>query len=88
MELEDVKKQLDRVWYLVARSDSVDVAEASYLIVELQERSFVKQVAVRPGKATINYAMPTPDDSPNRGSGRRIDRPERASYELSLTWWS
>ena len=119
-ELEDVKKQLGRVWHFVANSDSVDVAEASDLIVELRERkeklevaadearavlterrqlldsadtiatfaeemseflktseltetrafvhSFVKQVAVRPGKATIVYAIPTPDDSPMGGA--------------------
>ena len=119
-ELEDVKKQMGRVWHFIAQSDSVDVAEASDLIVELRERkekleiaaeearalltgrrqfldsadaiaafaadmseflktseltetrafvhSFVKQVAVKPGKATIVYAIPTPDDSPMGGA--------------------
>ena len=119
-ELEEVKKQLGRVWHFIAQSDSVDVAEASDLIVELRERkeklevaadearavlrdrrqlldsadaiatfaeemseflqtseltetrafvhSFVKQVAVRPGKATIIYAIPTPEDSPMGGA--------------------
>ncbi len=119
-ELEDVKKQLGRVWQFIAQSDSVDVAEASELIVELRERkeklevaaeearalligrrqfldsadaiatfaadmgeflktseltetrafvhSFVKQVAVKPGKATIVYAIPMPDDSPMAGA--------------------
>ena len=119
-ELEDVKKQLGRVWHFIAQSDSVDVAEASDLIVELRERkeklevaaerarallndrrqfldsadaiatfaedmseflktseltetrafvhSFVKQVAVKPGKATIVYTIPTPDDSPMGGA--------------------
>ena len=37
-ELEEVKKQLGRVWHFIAKSDSVDVAEASDLIVELRER--------------------------------------------------
>ena len=30
-------------------------------------RSFVKEVAVRPGRATIHYAIPTPEDSPIEG---------------------
>ena len=30
--------------------------------------SFVKQVAVKPGKATIIYAIPTPEDSPIGGA--------------------
>ena len=44
-ELEDVKKQLGRVWNFVAKSDSVDVAEASNLIVELRERKEKLEVA-------------------------------------------
>ena len=119
-ELEEVKKQLARVWHFIAKSDSVDVAEASDLIVELRERkekleiaaeearallkdrrqfldsadtiaafaedmseflktseltetrafvhSFVKKIEVKPGKATIVYSIPTPDDSPMRGA--------------------
>ncbi len=31
-------------------------------------RSFVKEIAVRPGTATIHYTIPTPDDSPIRGA--------------------
>jgi len=31
-------------------------------------RSFVKEIAVRPGKATIHYTIPTQDDSPMRGA--------------------
>ncbi len=119
-ELEEVEKQLGRVWHFIARSDSVDVAEASDLIVELRERkeklevaaeearallkerrqfldsadiiatlvedmsellktseltetrafvhSFVKKIEVKPGKATIIYSIPTPDDSPMGGA--------------------
>ena len=116
-ELEEVKNQLGRVWHFIARSDSVDVAEASDLIVELRERkekleiateearallkerrqfldsadtiaaemsdflktneltetkafvhSFVKEVAVKPGKAAIVYSIPTPEDSPIGGA--------------------
>ena len=44
-ELEDVKKQLGRVWNFIARSDSVDVAQASDLIVELRERKEKLEVA-------------------------------------------
>ena len=119
-ELEEVKKQLGRVWHFIAKSDSVDVAEASDLIVELRERkeklevaaeearalligrrqfldsadtiaafaedmseylrtseltetrafvhSFVKKIEVKPGKATIVYTIPTPEDSPMGGA--------------------
>ena len=119
-ELEEVKKQLGRVWQFIARSDSVDVAEASDLIVELRQRketleiaaeearallkerrqlldsadtiaafaedmseflkkseltetrafvhSFVKKIEVKPGRATIVYTIPTPDDSPMGGA--------------------
>ena len=31
-------------------------------------RSFVKEIAIRPGTATIHYTIPTPDDSPLRGA--------------------
>ena len=50
--------------------------------------SFVKEVVVKPGRAAIIYSIPTPDDSPYRGSGRRRDRPERASYEFGTSWWA
>ena len=30
-------------------------------------RSFVKEVQVKPGKATIIYSIPTPEDSPRGG---------------------
>ena len=40
--------------------------------------SFVKEVEVKPGRAAIVYSIPTPEDSPNRWSGRRRGRPERA----------
>ena len=33
--------------------------------------SFVKEVEVKPGKAAIVYSIPTPEDSPIRGSGLR-----------------
>ena len=42
-------------------------------------RSFVKQIVVRPGRATIHYTIPTPEDSPIGGAdiaevalGRRV----------------
>ena len=119
-ELEEVKKQLGRVWQFIAKSDSVDVDVASDLIVELRQRketleitaeearallkerrqlldsadtiaafaedmsdflkkseltetrafvhSFVKKIEVKPGRATIVYSIPTPDDSPMGGA--------------------
>ena len=50
--------------------------------------SFVKEVVVKPGRAAIVYSIPTPEDSSHRGSGRRRDRPERASYEFGTSWWA
>ena len=37
-ELEEVKKQLGRVWHFISKSDSIDVAAASDHIAELRER--------------------------------------------------
>ena len=52
-ELEDVKKQLGRVWHFIARSDSVDVAEASDLIVELRERKETLEVAAEEARGLL-----------------------------------
>ena len=52
-ELEDVKKQLGRVWNFIAKSDSVDVAEASDLIVELRERKEKLEVAAEEARGSL-----------------------------------
>ena len=52
-ELEDVKKQLGRVWHFIARSDSVDVAEASDLIVELRERKEKLEIAAEEARGLL-----------------------------------
>ena len=52
-ELEDVKKQLGRVWHFIAKSDSVDVAEASDLIVELRERKEKLEIAVEEARGLL-----------------------------------
>ncbi len=52
-ELEEVKKQLGRVWHFVAKSDSVDVAEASDLIVELRERKESLEIAAEEARALL-----------------------------------
>ncbi len=52
-ELEEVKKQLGRVWHFVAKSDSVDVAEASDLIVELRERKETLEVAAEEARGLL-----------------------------------
>ena len=52
-ELEDVKKQLGRVWNFIARSDSVDVPEASDLIVELRERKEKLEIAAEEARALL-----------------------------------
>ena len=52
-ELEEVKKQLGRVWHFVAKSDSVDVAEASDLIVELRDRKENLEIAAEEARALL-----------------------------------
>ena len=52
-ELEEVKKQLGRVWHFIAKSDSVDVAEASDLIVELRERKEKLEIAAEEARALL-----------------------------------
>ena len=52
-ELEEVKKQLGRVWHFIAKSDSVDVAEASDLIVELRERKETLEVAAEEARGLL-----------------------------------
>ena len=37
-EIQDVKKQLDRIWRYIATRDNVDVAETSHRMAEYQER--------------------------------------------------
>ena len=49
--------------------------------------SFVKEIAVGPGKATIRYAIPMPQDSPIGESGRRGGRPQRASSQYGTSWY-
>ena len=52
-ELEDVKKQLGRVWHFIARSDSVAEAEASDLIVELRERKETLKVTAEKARGLL-----------------------------------
>ena len=52
-ELEEVKKQLGRVWHFIARSDSVAVAEASDLIVELRERKETLEAAAEEARGLM-----------------------------------
>ena len=52
-KLEEVKNQLGRVWHFIARSDSVDVAEASDLIVELRERKEKLEIATEEARALL-----------------------------------
>ena len=50
--------------------------------------SFVKEVVVKPGRAAIVYSIPDAGGFSHRGSGRRRDRPEWASYEFGTSWWA
>ena len=45
-------------------------------------RSFVKEIEVRPGKATIHYSIPTPEDSPIEA-----ETPQRSSSMAELGIW-
>ena len=50
---EVLRNQLGRVWHFIARSDSVDVAEASDLIVELRERKEKLEIATEEARALL-----------------------------------
>ena len=50
--------------------------------------SFVKEIEVKPGKAAIVYSIPTPEDSPIGGAGRRRGRPKRATSQFGTSWWA
>ncbi len=51
-------------------------------------RSFVKEIGVRPGRTTIYYAIPTPEDSPIGGgdSAAVWECAANGSNSLSETW--
>ncbi len=52
-ELEEVKKQLGRVWHFISTSDSVDVAAASDHIVELRGRKESLESAADEARAVL-----------------------------------
>ena len=52
-ELEEVKKQLGRVWHFISKSDSVDVAAASDHIAELRERKENLESAADESRAVL-----------------------------------
>ncbi len=52
-ELEEVKKQLGRVWQFISKSDSIDVAAAADHIVELRERKENLESAADEARATL-----------------------------------
>ena len=52
-ELEEVKKQLGRVWHFISKSDSIDVAAASGHIVELRERKENLESAADEARAVL-----------------------------------
>ena len=52
-ELEEVKKQLGRVWHFISKSDSIDVAAASDHIVELRERKENLESAADEARAVL-----------------------------------
>ncbi len=52
-ELEEVKRQLGRVWHFISKSDSVDIAAASDHIVELQRRKESLESAADEARAVL-----------------------------------
>ena len=52
-ELEEVKKQLGRVWHFISKSDSIDVAAASDHIVALRERKENLESAADEARAVL-----------------------------------
>ena len=70
-ELEEVKKQLGRVWHFISKSDSVDVAAASEHIVELRERKENLESAADEARAVLadqrqHLDQPTPSPPSQR----------------------
>ena len=62
-----MKKQLGRVWHFIARSVSVDVAEASDLIVEFRERKEKLEIAAGEARAVLverRHLLAAPMSSP------------------------
>ena len=51
-------------------------------------KSFVKEIKVKPGKATVYYTIPTPPDSPIGGRRRRRGGSPRPSSQFSTRWWA
>ena len=49
-------------------------------------RTFVKGIVVRPGRATIHYAVPTPEDSPIRGAYVAEVALGRRSMKIRIAW--
>ena len=50
-------------------------------------RSFVKEIAVQPGTATIRYTIPTPPDSPLGGrDAAEVELPEAVRSTVSYGW--
>ena len=58
-----MKKQLGRVWHFMAKSDSVDVAEASDLILELRERKEKLEVAAEEARGLFSDRRRFPDSA-------------------------
>ena len=87
-ELEDVKKQLGRVWHFIARSDSVDVAEASDLIVELRERKEKLEIAAEEARGLLLGAAAVPGQRRHhrhlRRRDERLPQDQRADRDQGL----
>ena len=53
--------------------------------------SFVKEIAVAPGSATIRYTIPMPDDSPLRGGEAEevpLGGPVLSTVKFDREWWT
>ncbi len=49
--------------------------------------SFVKQIVVKPGTATIRYTIPTPPDSPiGGGDAAELESPEGVRSTVQYGW--
>ena len=50
-------------------------------------RSFVKEIAVKPGTATIRHTIPTPPDSPiGGGDAAEVELPEATRSTVQYGW--
>ena len=99
--MEEVKRKLDRIWRFV-ESTNLNMTDASERILEHRHRrkqleaaaeearavlAQRREVPVSPGKATIIYTIPTPEDSPIEGADA-AEIARNGGVQYWTRWWA